>query len=243
MDSGRTYDLERLNALLDGELTPTERAEIAARLASDRDLASAYATLARLKAATAETTDDCPSFVLRRPRWLMVRRHATAIAACIELAAAGGLLVEQAWLADGVSVAGTAEGPMEIELASLPAGATIPRLDSAGLKLINLVFDPGHVPLFTATYRGPHGCRLDLRGWPMGADAPPAPGSSLHRSGRRRPRLRIDRSRHAELPLQPHRRCCRAADAGRLPTPIATTAACVKPTAAPRPVLASHGIN
>ena len=181
MDSGRTYDLERLNALLDGELTPTERAEIAARLASDRDLASAYATLARLKAATAETTDDCPSFVLRRPRWLMVRRHATAIAACIELAAAGGLLVEQAWLADGVSVAGTAEGPMEIKLASLPAGATIPRLDSAGLKLINLVFDPGHVPLFTATYRGPHGCRLDLRGWPMGADAPPAPGSSLHR--------------------------------------------------------------
>jgi hypothetical protein len=181
MDSGRTYDLERLNALLDGELTPIERAEMAARLASDRELASAYATLARLKAATAETTEDCPTFVLRRPRRLMVRRQVVAIAACIGLGVGGSLLVEQAWLAEGVPVVGTAEGPMKITLASLPTGTTIPRLDTAGLKLINLVFDPGHVPLFTASYRGPHGCRLDLRGWPVGADAPPAPGSSLHR--------------------------------------------------------------
>ena len=119
--------------------------------------------------------------VLRRPCWPTVRRNAAAIASCIGLVVGGILLVKQARLAEEVPIARTAEGPTEITLASLPAGTTIPRLDTAGLKLINLAFDPGPVPLFTATYRGPHGCRLDLRGWPVGADAPPASGSSLHR--------------------------------------------------------------
>ena len=181
MDNERTYDLERLNALVDGELAATERATIAARLAVDRDLASAYATLARLKAATAETAEDCPTIVLRRPWWLTARRHVAAVAACIVLVLGGSLLMKQGWLAEESQVAGTAEGPTEITLASLPAGTTIPRLDTAGLKLINLAFNPGSVPLFAATYRGPHGCRLDLRGWPVDADAPPAFGTSLHR--------------------------------------------------------------
>jgi anti-sigma factor RsiW len=100
MDSGRTRDLEKLNALVDGELGPAERAAIAARLAADRDLASAYATLARLKAATAETTEDCPTIVLRQPRWLTVRRHAAAIAACIGLLI-GGVLLGEAGMARG----------------------------------------------------------------------------------------------------------------------------------------------
>lgn len=175
------HDLEKLNALVDGELAPTERAEIAARLAVERDLASAYATLARLKAVTVEAAEHYPTIALRRPRQVLVRWHAAAIAACIALVVGGVLLVKQAWLAEELRVTGTAEGPTEITLASLPAGTTIPRLDTAGLKLINLAFNPGNVPLFTAAYRGPHGCRLDLRGWPAGADAPPAFGSSLHR--------------------------------------------------------------
>ncbi|HTO63073.1 MAG TPA: hypothetical protein VMM15_17640 [Bradyrhizobium sp.] len=181
MDSGRTRDLEKLNALVDGELGPAERAAIAARLATDRDLASAYATLARLKAATAETTEDCPTIVLRRPWWLAVRRHAAAIAACIVLVIGGVVLLKQAWLAEQSRVSDAVEGPTEIKLASLPAGTTIPRLDTAGLKLINLAFNPDKIPLFTATYRGPHGCRLELRGWPVGADVPAASGTSLHR--------------------------------------------------------------
>jgi hypothetical protein len=181
MDNGRTYDLETLNALVDGELAPTERAAIAARLAVERDLASAYATLARLKAVTAEAAEDCPTIVLRRPRRLTIRRHAAAVAACIGLVIGGVLLAKQTWLAEELPIAGTAEGSTEITLASLPAGTMIPRLDIAGLKLISLAFSPGSVPLFTATYHGPHGCRLDLRGWPVGADAPPASGSSRHR--------------------------------------------------------------
>jgi len=46
------------------------------------------------------------------------------------------------------------------------------------LKLIGLAIDPGKVPLIAASYRGPHGCRLDLRAWPVGAAAPVAMGTS-----------------------------------------------------------------
>ncbi len=175
------HDLEKLNALVDGELAPAERAEIAALLAVDGDLASAYATLARLKAATAEMAEDCPTIVLRRPWWPSARRRVATVAACIVLVVAGAIVVSQGWLAEESPGAGTPEGPTEITLASLPAGTTIPRLDTAGLKLINLAFNPGSVPLFTAVYRGPHGCRLDLRGWPVGADVLPASGTILHR--------------------------------------------------------------
>src|SRR5512144_2176441 len=167
-----------LNALVDGELAPQERAEIAARLAVDRDFARAHATLARLKASIGEIADEAPAISLappRRPAWRLVG----AAAACVAAVIAIGVLAKTEWSLDH-DVAST-EGPTEITLASLPAGTTIPRLDTAGLKLINLAFNPGSVPLFTAAYRGPHGCRLDLRGWPVGVDAPPLSGTSLHR--------------------------------------------------------------
>jgi hypothetical protein len=45
-------------------------------------------------------------------------------------------------------------------------------------QLIGLAIDPGAVPLITANYRGPHGCRLDLRAWPTGAKAVPLDGTS-----------------------------------------------------------------
>ena len=57
----------------------------------------------------------------------------------------------------------------------------MPRLETAGLKLTGLVIDPGQVPLVSATYRGPHGCRLELRAWPVGATAPQAGGAEHHR--------------------------------------------------------------
>lgn len=181
MADARTSDFEKLNALVDGELAPAERAELAARLAVDRELAAAHATLAHLKAAVAETAEDCPAFTIarpsRRPVW---RRHAAAIAACLVLAAGAGLLALRGeWFDSESSLTSTAEGPTAITLASLPAGTTVPRLDAAGLKLIGLAFHPGSVPLFTASYRGPHGCRLDLRAWPVGATAMKGDGSSL----------------------------------------------------------------
>ena len=182
MDSGRTRDIESLNALLDGELSATERADIAARLATDRDLASAYATLARLKAATAAAVGQCPAIVLRRPWWPRVRRRFAAAAAGITLTIAGAVLVTQAWPpTSDAPTPSAAEGPTEIALASLPAGTTVPSLDSAGLKLVHLAFSQNSVPLLTATYRGPHGCRLDLVVWPAIENAPTQRGSSSYR--------------------------------------------------------------
>jgi hypothetical protein len=159
-------DLLLLNALVDGELAPQDRAAIAARLAVDRDLARAYATLARLKASIGELAEVSPEISLprtkQRARWLV-----GAAAACIAVAIAIGLLARSELLFDH-EASTAAEGPTAI----------IPRLDTAGLKLIGLAIDPGRVPLFTATYRGPHGCRLDLQAWPIGSNAPALAGTS-----------------------------------------------------------------
>ena len=176
MDSDRKQqDLLRLNALVDNELAPAERAELAARLAIERDLARAYATLAQLKAATADVADEMPMISLPPPKrraWL----YPAAFAACLAAIISVGVAVSN--FSDAPDVA---EGPTAITLASLPAGTTIPRLDTAGLKLIGVAIDPGKVPLFTATYRGPHGCRVDLQAWPNGAGAPAITGTTRHR--------------------------------------------------------------
>lgn len=181
MDSERRSDFEKLSALVDAELAPAERAELAARLAADRDLASAYATLARLKAAVAETADDCPPIKIARPRRPWLRRHAAALAACAVLVAGVGLFAVTDRLFDGESASTAAEGPTAITLASLPGGTAVPRLDTAGLKLIDVRLDPGGLPQLAASYRGPHGCRLDLRAWPIGADAARPSGTSIRR--------------------------------------------------------------
>jgi hypothetical protein len=187
MDSEQRHqDLLRLNALVDGELLPAERAELAARLAVERDLARAYATLARLKAAIAEESDEAPAIDLppaKRRAWSGVwsRSWPHVVAAGVGLAA----MLAVGWFAAGDFGARNPEPPDEaptaITLASLPAGTTIPRLDTAGLKLVSLDLNPGHIPIFTARYRGPHGCRLDLRAWPVGVPAPPLAGTSRYR--------------------------------------------------------------
>lgn len=172
-------DLLRLNALVDGELAPLERAEIAARLAVDRDLARAYATLARLKATIGEMAAEKPAISLpakKRPVW----RRAGAAAACAAAIVAIALVANTELPLDRDMAATPAEGPTAITLASLPPGTAIPRLDTAGLKLIGLAIEPGKIPLFTASYRGPHGCRLDLRVWPAGASAPELAGTARY---------------------------------------------------------------
>ena len=186
MDSEQRHrDLLLLNALVDGELPPAERAELAARLAHVRDLAHAYATLARLKAVIAEEVGDAPLIVLpptKRRAWLAAWPPAwPRVAAAVGFAA----MLAVAWFAAGDLGARNNEPPNEaptaITLASLPAGTTIPRLETAGLKLVSLDLNPGQVPIFTARYRGPHGCRLDLRAWPVGVPAPPLAGTSHYR--------------------------------------------------------------
>lgn len=176
----KNKDLLLLSALVDEELAPQERAAIAARLAADRDLARAYATLAKLKASIGEIAGEAPSISLPlrgRTIWGRIGAAAASIAAIIAV----GLVVTSKLPLGGDAAIAPAEGPTAITLASLPAGTTVPRLDTAGLKLIGLAIDPGKVPVFTATYRGPHGCRLDLRAWPIGSNAPAVAGTSRHR--------------------------------------------------------------
>jgi hypothetical protein len=178
MDSEqKRQDLLRLNALVDGELAPAERAELAARLAVDRDLARAYATLARLKAVIAEEAGAAPEISLpsaKRRAWPRMAAAGAGLAAMLAVALFAAT--------DFLSVRESPdEAPTAITLASLPAGTAIPRLDTAGLKLVSLDLNPGHVPIFTARYRGPHGCRLDLRAWPIGVPAPPLAGTSRYR--------------------------------------------------------------
>jgi hypothetical protein len=170
-------DLLKLNALVDGELAPAERAEIAARLATDRDLARAYAVLAQLKATIGEAADAPAPIVLPKARRPLGRTFMAAAAGFV-VAIGVGIVVARTMLPVAAPDEGSAEGPTAITLASLPAGTHIPRLDTAGLKLIGLAIDPGAVPLITARYRGPHGCRLDLRAWPTGAEAPQHAGTS-----------------------------------------------------------------
>lgn len=180
-DDPKDHDLLRLNALVDGELAPTERADVAARLAVNRDLARAYATLARLKASVAEGVAETPAFVLPKHRRYTIRRVAAAAASLAAVIGLGLWALDTHNAKRGDTVV-SAEGPTAITLASLPAGTNIPRLDTAGLKLVGLTIGPGRVPLVTATYRGPHGCRLDLRAWPAGtAEAPPLPGTASAR--------------------------------------------------------------
>ncbi|MCW5693578.1 MAG: hypothetical protein KIT48_14555 [Pseudolabrys sp.] len=180
-DQQQQQDLEKLNALVDGELPPDERAALAGRLANERDLARAYATLARLKATIGEVADapiDAPVFDLPRRRPARLVRE-LAIGAGLAAMVAAGILVALPRTPEPEAPLG--EGPTAITLASLPAGTTVPRLETAGLKLTGLVIDPGKVPLVSATYRGPHGCRLELRAWPIDVAAPETANAERHR--------------------------------------------------------------
>jgi hypothetical protein len=167
--------LLRISALVDGELAPAERAELAAEIAIDNDLARAYATLARLKAVTAEDAIDMPEISIpqaRRSFWSRRIAAGAALAAVLAIA-----LFAELGLRSGRDAAPPDQAPTEITLASLPAGTTIPRLDAAGLTLSRLSIDPGPVPILTAIFRGPHGCRLDFRAWPAGSAVAPLEGS------------------------------------------------------------------
>lgn len=157
------HDEILLNALVDGELTPRERAAAAARLANDRDFARAYATLTRLKAAVIEGADDAWASELSLPqpgsrRTAMLAGAGAALAALIAIAA--GLSVHW-WSMQAPSIV-EAE-PQTVTLAAFGRSALIPDLTPAGLRLAGTVVQPGnHGQLLVATYLGSRGCRLEL---------------------------------------------------------------------------------
>jgi hypothetical protein len=175
-------DVERLNAFVDGELTPAERAPVAAQIRAQPNFARAHATLARLKASVGESADATPAaHIVLEPR----RRHTAAgLALSGMVAAVIGLVVAYVMATDvsldrrQVPLAGQ---EAVITLAGLPADPVIPRLDMAGLVLEDIKIERvADVRLLLASYRGPHGCLLDLRISPAGTVVPAHAGSSHH---------------------------------------------------------------
>ena len=178
VEPDRNDDLLRLNALVDGELPAAVQAELAARLATDRNLARAHATLASLKASVVASAADeavppLPA-IAKHPR---LPFHRFALAAAVVLAAisiffAAGQL--------GPHSNDESELPRTIvKLAGLPSSPIVPDLGIAGLKLTGISMErQGSVPIVVASYQGPRGCRLELRVHQAGMAIPPAAGTS-----------------------------------------------------------------
>ena len=160
-DTKMQDDILRLNALVDGELAPGERAAVAARLASDRDYARAYATLARLKATVVESADTIAPIEIvvpaRKPTRLALGvAMAAVVGGLIVLAAATSFLQERQTASDIASEA--------IILAALPEAPVVPDLGRAGLRLERARIEAmGDARILVAVFLGPRGCRLELR--------------------------------------------------------------------------------
>lgn len=171
--------IERLNALIDGELPPADHAALADRIAAGRDLAHAHATLARLKACIVESAEQTPAdgfdFLIPKPkrRLLPALGLATAAAAAVLLAIVTWYPERQPDQASRREIA-----PF-VTLASLPVTPVIPDLTNAGLNLVGgEVERSGQTAVLVAAYRGPRGCRLELRVHAAAVAVAPTVGTS-----------------------------------------------------------------
>lgn len=166
---------ERLNALIDGELPADEQAALADRIAATPDLAQSYATLARLKACVVQSaaeTDVSGIEVPRRPSRLLPFGAAAAAALALAIATILAMPARD-------KIAAVADLSSLVTLASLPAMPVIPDLANAGLNLVGGEIERvGTTPVMVAAYRGPRGCRLELRIHPATIVVPPTAGTT-----------------------------------------------------------------
>lgn len=168
-------DVLRLNAMVDGELSAAGRAELAVRLAADRDLARAHATLAGLKAQVlANAEGEAVPPLLAAPRSRLPARLAAAAAIVATIG------ISFTAIAFWPSKNADAEFPRTIvRLAALPSNPVAPDLAGAGLKLTGIAVErPGGVAVVVSSYQGPRGCRLELRAYQAGLAVPAAGGTS-----------------------------------------------------------------
>jgi hypothetical protein len=172
-------DIARLNALVDGELSPGEHAALAARVATDREFAHAYATLTRLKACVVESAEAVPAADIalhakRRRRPVLVAAMVGAAAACLALVFGAAMLLAPRQPTPVVLSASEA-----ITMVALPEAPVIPDLAVAGLRLVGTTVDlTGPARILVADYRGPRGCRLELHVRRAGSAAPEAEGTA-----------------------------------------------------------------
>lgn len=165
-----------LNALVDGELSPAERAAAAARLSTDREFARAYATLSQLKASVAEIAadNDAPLISPAPPfqrSWLGPATALAVLTAVLVYVAVSLLQQERREVGPGTST-------VAISFAGDPV---IPDLSPAGLRLARTIMRTGTgTSALVATYLGPRGCRLEL--WvSSGGHAPASPAGTGNR--------------------------------------------------------------
>jgi len=166
--------IEGLNALIDGELPADEQAALADRIAAAPDLAQAYATLARLKACVVQSADeaDASGIDVPRKRGRLVPLAAAVAAAALLIATFVAMPEREKASAPMADIASL------VTLASLPAKPVIPDLASAGLNLVGGEIERiGPTAVMVAAYRGPRGCRLELRIYPAATDLPPTAGT------------------------------------------------------------------
>lgn len=175
MAADTNKDMELLNALVDGELVPSERAALAARIAAEPELAHAHATLARLKAGVGEYADSIvpPAIEMRgtRSRWR----------AAVLAGAAAAIVAVAIFAYPDVPVHRRHQTASTVPLNALAASAKpiVPDLSAAGLVLLRVDSD-GARPFeqVTAIYTGPRGCRLELRVRAAGTPAPAVAGAT-----------------------------------------------------------------
>ena len=205
--TGKPPGWETLNAYVDGELPPGERAEVAAALAARPDLARSVALLTKLKAAAVETLEPMEwDGIAPRGRSLW-RRHrgwrvaaGFAIALCVGAAAvllhswrtqdddawlAPALAAHDTWVASGSpTLTGGGAGALLAGLANLGSGAELPDLTDAKLTITGARFVRAageQRPAMHVAYSGTRGCRVTL--WITPASAGIGTALALHTEG------------------------------------------------------------
>ena len=170
---------QQLNAYVDGELDPQARAEIAAAIAQDRELAAAAATLSRLKATTGAIASDIPPVDIHPPQPSHRRRAVAAVAATVAAAAVAAIYLaatpslspnldaairqHAAWVAADPPAAEPVAAPLLVALARLDRPVELPDLRDSGLEIVRIATleEPGAAGLHVS-YLGSRGCRVSL---------------------------------------------------------------------------------
>jgi len=163
---------ERLNGLLDGELSPTEASDTARALRDDPALAARLAGLAEVRAAATAIDAGLPAPAIPqgpdRRRWRRPGTLAGGVALALSAAAAVFVLLparEPPALAAHRSFLAAAAEAIESDVG-------LPDLSYAGLRLARVEPVGGGI---YAGYVGPRGCRLGLWLGPRG-NAPAGEG-------------------------------------------------------------------
>lgn len=179
--SGKEREIERLNALIDGELDSKARAETLDAVAAEPALARELSALGKLKAVV-EDSVEAPDIALPAGSRNMkrLRRPALALAASLVLAAVVGLswvLFGQGSAQDGVPVAWAVEAHRSWDLSAtqpessallrsvgVRADAYVPDLSAARLSIVHVGSRPavGGGKALMVGYRGTRGCKVTL---------------------------------------------------------------------------------